>query len=58
MKILNLLKKFLKLNFIDEKIVCYICGAEVLCGILLSLVATALAVNKYLRMDMSDLYYI
>lgn len=30
MKILNLLKKFLKLNFIDEKIVCYICGAEVL----------------------------
>ena len=35
-----------------------ICGAEVLCGILLSLVATALAVNKYLRMDMSDLYYI
>ena len=46
------------LEFFDWKTLSMICGAEVLCGILLSLVATALAVNKYLRMDMSDLYYI
>lgn len=30
MKFLTLLKKFLKINLLDEKIVCYICGAEVL----------------------------
>ncbi len=30
MKFLSVLKRFLKINFINEKIVCYICGAEVL----------------------------
>ncbi|MBR5145599.1 MAG: RNA polymerase sporulation sigma factor SigE [Clostridia bacterium] len=30
MKFLYVLKRFLKINFINEKIVCYICGAEVL----------------------------
>ena len=30
MKLLSLLKRILRFNLIDEKVVCYICGAEVL----------------------------
>ncbi|MBQ9716189.1 MAG: RNA polymerase sporulation sigma factor SigE [Clostridia bacterium] len=30
MKFLSVLKRFLKANFVSEKVVCYICGAEVL----------------------------
>lgn len=46
------------INLLDMKTIMIVFGAVLVMGILLSIIATIIAVNKYLRMGVDKLYYI
>ncbi|MDD4589076.1 MAG: permease-like cell division protein FtsX [Parabacteroides sp.] len=46
------------INLLDMKTITIVFGAVLVMGILLSIIATIIAVNKYLRMGVDKLYYI
>jgi len=45
-------------ELLDARAIGVVCGAIIVLGLLLSVSATALSVNRYLRMNADDLYYV